>query len=76
MNNSNKLIKIDSIVNSCITYDQLLTCFSFTKFFPDDISSQIKVTGIIQKKAYSMRNIDIKEQRKYKILKKYLLLGK
>ena len=57
-----KLAKVERIINSCETYDQVLTCFSFANgtFFNSDLLSQSKVLGMIQKKAYQMRNEDLK----------------
>ena len=56
-----KLSKVESIINSCKTYDQVLTCFSFVRgtFFNGDLLSQSKVLSMIQKKSYEMRRNDL-----------------
>jgi hypothetical protein len=62
----NKLEKIVSIIESCETYDQVKSCFSFIKypaFCEEDLSMKYKVLSTIQAKAYSLRNADIKEHR-------------
>lgn len=59
MKTKDKLTKIISIINSCETYDQVLTCFRFINFF-NDLLIQYKVLGAIQSKAYTMRRIDLK----------------
>lgn len=60
----NKLEKIISIIESCETYGQVQSCFSFVRnpaFFGDDLMQKYKVLLMIQKKAYSMRKGDLKE---------------
>jgi hypothetical protein len=62
----NKLEKIVSIIESCETYEQVQTCFSFIKnpaFCGEDLLMEYKVLSTIQAKAYSLRNADIKEHR-------------
>jgi hypothetical protein len=64
----NKLEKIVSIIESCETYDQVKSCFSFIKnpaFCGEDLSMKYKVLSTIQAKAYSLRNADIKEHRDF-----------
>ncbi len=61
MANFKKLQKIESIIQSCENYDQVLTCESFINFFNDDLSLQFEVLGMIQKKVYQLRNQDLKE---------------
>ena len=59
-----KLEKIVSIIESCETYDQVKSCFSFIKnpaFCGDDLSMKYKVLSTIQAKAYSLRNADLEE---------------
>jgi hypothetical protein len=59
-----KLEKIVSIIESCETYDQVKSCFSFIKnpaFCGDDLSMKYKVLSTIQAKAYSLRNTDLEE---------------
>lgn len=62
----NKLEKITSIIESCETYEQVQSCFSFVRnpaFLGDDLSLKYKVLLLIQSKAYSLRNSDLKEHR-------------
>ncbi len=62
-----KLEKIQSIIESCKTYEQVLTCFSFVNgafFNYDDILTRYKVLGFLQKKAYEMRSEDLKQRVK------------
>ena len=62
----NKLEKITSIIESCETYEQVQSCFSFVRnpaFLGDDISLKYKVLLLIQSKAYSLRNTDLKEHK-------------
>lgn len=62
----NKLEKIVSIIESCETYDQVKSCFSFIKnpaFCGDDLLMKYKVLSTIQVKAYSLRTCDLKEHR-------------
>jgi hypothetical protein len=57
-----KFNKVKSIIESCETYEQVQTCFSFVRnesFFPN-LLDRYKVLGLIQAKAYSLRNEDIK----------------
>jgi hypothetical protein len=57
-----KFEKVKSIIESCETYDQIKTCFSFVNvetFFPD-VLERFKVLRIIQSKAYALRNADLK----------------
>ena len=61
MANFKKLQKIESIIQSCENYDQVLTCESFINFFKDDLSLQFEVLGMIQKKVYQLRNQDLEE---------------
>jgi hypothetical protein len=59
MSNS-KLLKVKSIINSCETYEQIQSCFSFINgnFFTE-ISDKIKILSFIQEKTYSLRNADL-----------------
>lgn len=61
MTKEEKLAHIERIIMSCETYDQIRTCFSFANdtFFGDDLSYRYKVTGIIQKRTYEIRNRDM-----------------
>ena len=62
MNQTEKLVKIKSIIDSCENYNQLLSCFSFVKrneFFTDELY-RWKTLIAIQEKAYKMRNDDLK----------------
>ena len=62
----NKLEKITSIIESCETYEQTQSCLSFVRnpaFFGDDLMQKYKVLLLIQQKAYSLRNADLKEHR-------------
>jgi hypothetical protein len=57
-----KFAKVKSIIESCETYEQIQSCFSFVNsesFFPE-IWERVKILGIIQTKAYAMRNADLK----------------
>lgn len=57
----NKKEKIGSIISSCITYDQVQTCFSFvTGPFFSELSDKMYILGLIQKKAYEIRNKDLR----------------
>lgn len=59
---TSKLEKVKSIIESCKTYEQLLSCFSFVNtetFFPK-MSERFNVLGIIQSKAYALRISDLK----------------
>ena len=63
-----KLEKIVSIIESCETYDQVKSCFSFIKypvFCGEDFSMKYEVLSTIMTKAYSLRNADIKEHRDF-----------
>lgn len=61
MKTADKLAKITSIINSCETYDQVLTCFTFVnRPFFTDILLKYKVLGAIQSKAYTIRKTDLK----------------
>ena len=56
-----KFEKVKSIIESCETYEQIQSCFSFTKtetFFPD-LLTRFKVLGLIQAKAYQLRKSDL-----------------
>ncbi len=56
-----KFNKVKSIIESCETYEQVQSCFSFVRresFFPD-LADRYKILTIIQAKAYSLRNADI-----------------
>jgi hypothetical protein len=60
----NKIEKIESIIESCETYEQVQSCFSFIKnpaFCGEDLSMKTKILLLIQKKAYSLRNADLEE---------------
>jgi predicted metal-binding protein len=60
----NKAEKITSIIESCETYEQVQSCFSFVKnpsFFGDDILQKYRILLLIQAKAYSLRNNDLEE---------------
>ena len=68
MTTEEKITKVKSIINSCLTYDQLLCCFSFLKNIyivgDDDYDSLFNSYDIalaIQSKAYEMRNKDLKK---------------
>jgi hypothetical protein len=57
-----KFNKVKSIIESCETYEQVQSCFSFVRresFFPD-VLHRYRVLAIIQAKAYSLRNADLK----------------
>jgi hypothetical protein len=57
-----KFNKVKSIIESCETYEQVQSCFSFVRresFFPD-LADRYRVLLIIQAKAYSLRNADLK----------------
>jgi hypothetical protein len=59
MNLQKKLIKIESIIESCQTYGQLVTCLSFIDnptFIGDNISAKKDVLLIILKKANYLRD--------------------
>lgn len=61
-----KLNKIKSIINSCETYEQVQSCFSFAKnhaFLGNDIMEKTNILLLIQAKSYSLRNNDLKEHR-------------
>lgn len=60
MSQSNYL-KLKSIVNSCKSYEQIQSCFSFVNnpVFLKEEWERWKLLGIIQKKAYSLRNEDL-----------------
>jgi len=63
MDTTEKLNKVKSIIESCLTYDQLQSCMSFVQtsnFFPENLD-RIRVMGFIQHKAYSMRLADLKD---------------
>jgi hypothetical protein len=52
-----KFEKVKSIIESCETYEQIGTCFSFVKnaaFFPDLLERQ-KVFEVIQSKEYQLK---------------------
>jgi hypothetical protein len=53
-----KLAYVQRIINSCETYDQLLTCFSFSRVegthFNSDSLSKAKILRMIQRKAYEI----------------------
>lgn len=58
---SSKFSKVKSIINSCVTYDQLQSCFSFVNneaFFPQ-LWERCKILSILQTKAYELRNADL-----------------
>jgi hypothetical protein len=61
MTKQEKLGHIERIIMSCETYDQIKTCFSFTKdtFVGKDLSYKFEVVQLIQKKTYELRNKDI-----------------
>lgn len=65
--------KIIASIESCVTYDQVNTCLNFTKFYPRNLDLQLKIVGLVQKKAYSMRNADLAEhaEEMRKIREKY-----
>ena len=63
--NQSKFSKVKSIIESCETYDQIQSCFSFVKnesFFPE-LWERTKILGIIQTKAYALRNADLQFHR-------------
>ena len=60
----NKVEKITSIIESCETYEQVQSCFSFVRnpsFFGDDLLQKYRILVLIQSKAYSLRNADLEE---------------
>lgn len=62
----NKAEKITSIIESCETYEQVQSCFSFVRnpsFFGEDILQKYRILLLIQSKAYSLRNTDLKEHK-------------
>ena len=52
-----KLLKIESIINSCTTYNHVRTCFSFTKntFIGEDAYLRYQVMSLIHEKLYKMK---------------------
>jgi hypothetical protein len=60
MSSNSKLAKVKSIIDSCVTYEQIQSCFSFIKgtFFPNE-QDRWKVLGYLQTKAYALRNADL-----------------
>jgi hypothetical protein len=59
-----KLDKIKSIINSCETYEQVQTCFSFAKSnFFEDASARIIVLGWIESKTYELHDANINEYK-------------
>lgn len=62
-NLSPKLAKVKSIIESCETYEQLITCQSFlyNNYITTDISERFKIFGWIQKEVYKIRNCDLLE---------------
>ena len=60
MSSNSKLAKVKSIIDSCVTYEQIQSCFSFIKgtFFPSE-QDRWKVLGFIQDKTYTLRNADL-----------------
>lgn len=62
----NKAEKITSIIASCETYEQVQSCFCFVRnpsFFGEDILQKYRILLLIQSKAYSLRNTDLKEHK-------------
>jgi hypothetical protein len=60
MSSNSKLAKVKSIIDSCVTYDQVKSCFSFVEgTFFSDIWERTKVLGYLQTKAYALRNADL-----------------
>ena len=56
-----KLLKVKSIIDSCETYEQIQSCFSFVNgTFFTDISDKFKVLRYVQEKSYALRNKDLK----------------
>lgn len=57
------LMQAKAIINSCETYGQVKTCFSFldNRYVCRSMLDEIKVAGMLQDKAYSMRNADLVE---------------
>jgi hypothetical protein len=53
--------KVKSIINSCKTYEQLQSCFSFidNKYVCSDELEQSNILKYLQDKAYNMRLEDI-----------------
>jgi hypothetical protein len=64
MSSKDKLAKVKSIIDSCNTYDQVQSCFSFVnRSFFTDILDKTKVLSYLQKKAYALRNSDLSFHR-------------
>lgn len=57
MDSNAKVAKIKSIINSCLTYCQVQTCFTFIDFVPFEYRRKILLA--LQEKAYKMRNDDL-----------------
>jgi hypothetical protein len=57
-----KFERVKSIINSCETYEQVQTCFVFVNSdsFFTDVLEKTKILGILQSKAYQLRNDDLK----------------
>lgn len=65
LSNKTKLKHIEAIINSCETYDQALTCFSFLNFFHEnDLKNRMEVYSFIQTKVYAMRKTDLDEHKR------------
>jgi len=64
MSTNTKLAKVKSIIDSCDTYEQVQSCFSFVnRTFFTDILDKTKVLSYLQDKAYALRNADLSFHR-------------
>lgn len=60
MSTKSKIEKVKSIINSCVTYEQIQSCFSFVKgnFFTNEFE-RWEILSFLQNKAYALRNEDL-----------------
>lgn len=67
MTKEETLNRIESIIDSCKTYDQVQTCLSFVNYPRQHVgqAEKFKILGLVQQKAYDLRNADLKEHREW-----------
>lgn len=53
--------KIIASIKSCETYEQIETCKNFMNCYPNNITASLLILGMMQERAYEMRNDDIKD---------------